>query len=509
MATGNAKRFTEIGVSPRLAVEYAKQITAGVGNVRRLVELGEVPGAAKLIAQVISGGAVGNNRLAELGVIPRVIRELKAQVGSAASLLALNSKMVAIADSIGNAYDERSLWYEWMLTKIGQKAARDPNTFTGNGNTYGQWRVGRGGIRTDQMRADTLTTAGTGNNAGGTNPNAGVPAYDWIAAGSSYKPLVHFYNVGTNDIPGGSVATAATIQNIADQNATMFAGGSKVGFVGTILKRNDATFTGGNPTNETNRLAVNAGIRAMASSKLIVIDFENSAWDPSIHTVDGLHPNVLGAQVLGFYAATVVAPYFVATDYIDTYVNDPGNILAASTRATFQTAGGTVSAPYTGTSAGGFSAQVGDAGAGLPATISTNGTGDTKDLRSDWNNTYTGQSVLHRATANASTIQTTEFVEALVRLEITGTGMLTAQVTGNPTGGGATTSTLTSKTAGTDYEIPAGIYYLKSIAKKPTAGSPPYTVDLRAYTLTGGATTGSARFTKVIVQKMPPMVASA
>jgi len=82
-----AKRFVEMGVVPRLAVELSAQINSGVGNRRRLVELG-VPGiAAKLIVAGITAGSVSRGKLVEAGIVPRVAREIMAAIGGVAPVV--------------------------------------------------------------------------------------------------------------------------------------------------------------------------------------------------------------------------------------------------------------------------------------------------------------------------------------------------------------------------------------------------------------------------------------
>ena len=85
MATGNAKKFVEIGVAPRLARELATQITASVGNARRLRELGMIPTQAAIVVPLITSHSMTTilrNRLAETGMPGRVIREFAAQIAS-------------------------------------------------------------------------------------------------------------------------------------------------------------------------------------------------------------------------------------------------------------------------------------------------------------------------------------------------------------------------------------------------------------------------------------------
>ena len=85
MATGNAKKFGELGVPIPLAIEFAKQITASTGNKRRLIELGVNPiQATGLIVSVVSHtmSKAQKNALAETGMTPRVITEFARQIAT-------------------------------------------------------------------------------------------------------------------------------------------------------------------------------------------------------------------------------------------------------------------------------------------------------------------------------------------------------------------------------------------------------------------------------------------
>lgn len=82
MATGNAKRFTELGLAPTLSVELAKQITASIGDARRLKELGVTPGLAALVVPAIASHTVNVMKLSEMGWPSRVSREFIRQITS-------------------------------------------------------------------------------------------------------------------------------------------------------------------------------------------------------------------------------------------------------------------------------------------------------------------------------------------------------------------------------------------------------------------------------------------
>lgn len=76
-----ARRFVELGVAPRLAVELTTQINTGVTNKRRLIELGVMEVAASIIIAGITAGTLNRGRLVEAGIIPRVAKEIMASLG--------------------------------------------------------------------------------------------------------------------------------------------------------------------------------------------------------------------------------------------------------------------------------------------------------------------------------------------------------------------------------------------------------------------------------------------
>lgn len=82
MATGQKKRFVELGMAVPLAIELAAQITASAGNKRRLVELGMPEIQANIVVASVVSHTVNKNRLAEASMTPRLVREFAAQIAS-------------------------------------------------------------------------------------------------------------------------------------------------------------------------------------------------------------------------------------------------------------------------------------------------------------------------------------------------------------------------------------------------------------------------------------------
>lgn len=125
---------------------------------------------------------------------------------------------------------------------------------------------------------------------------------------------------GTNDIEGrasgtiaGYGATVFSTYTLTYIQAMQAAGFSKV-LVGTAIAR---TFTGSSTDKsekETERLAYNQLIRDnAAANNYVVIDFAGLAQmsdsTNATYFVDGVHPTRTGYNVMGNYAAPIIAPY--------------------------------------------------------------------------------------------------------------------------------------------------------------------------------------------------------
>ncbi len=82
MATGNAKRFIELGIPADVATSLANQITSGAPSVRRLQEMGWTFPSCSLMAAAITATTVDRNKLAASGVPAPIVREFAAQIAS-------------------------------------------------------------------------------------------------------------------------------------------------------------------------------------------------------------------------------------------------------------------------------------------------------------------------------------------------------------------------------------------------------------------------------------------
>lgn len=86
MATGNAKRLTELGLPAPTAKELARQITTGAPySIPKLLEVGFVPLVAQRLVAAMTAATMTadtRNAMASAGVSPVLVREIGAQVAS-------------------------------------------------------------------------------------------------------------------------------------------------------------------------------------------------------------------------------------------------------------------------------------------------------------------------------------------------------------------------------------------------------------------------------------------
>lgn len=146
-----------------------------------------------------------------------------------------------------------------------------------------------------QENASLFRPFGWNNAVGGTTT---VQMLARQAAFLATKPRIATFLGGTNDLTGTSDSPAVIAARIQQWMANCFAANVQYIVLCKVLPRTDATWTGLGPTAEANRVALNVLIGQMAvTGKVFVIDLETQ-YLPSM-TVDGLHPNYIGAALLG------------------------------------------------------------------------------------------------------------------------------------------------------------------------------------------------------------------
>lgn len=144
------------------------------------------------------------------------------------------------------------------------------------------------------------------------------------SVGLALNPNLYMILAGTNDIVVGGRSAAAIqtdLQSLID-NALATPSVAAV-CIRTILKRSDASFLG-NPAFQTTMTAVNDWIRAISNPRVIVIDYDQSTFDPTVDTNDGLHPNNFGANKLARYTAEKLLAYMPATNVL---ADKTGNLM--------------------------------------------------------------------------------------------------------------------------------------------------------------------------------------
>jgi lysophospholipase L1-like esterase len=140
-----------------------------------------------------------------------------------------------------------------------------------------------------------------------------------LARALSLNPKVLHVMGGTNDI-GGLSATAADVQGRLRQiyDAALNAGARVV--ASTITKRIDVNW---NAAREAVRIAVNAWI--LAQPDISTVDLDATPFDPLLHTNEGLHPNRLGASIIGAAIGPALAAQIEIASILYVTPSDGGN----------------------------------------------------------------------------------------------------------------------------------------------------------------------------------------
>ncbi len=146
-----------------------------------------------------------------------------------------------------------------------------------------------------------------------------------VSAVTALLPRVVTFLGGTNDLTGTSDTPEQIAANIrACINAYRSVGARTV--LCKVLPRSDSVWLGAG--READRLALNDLIAGMAARDVKVVDLEQS-FDPATMTKEGLHPNYLGARVLGEGFAAALGEWTEAGDVLELY-RDPSNIMVAA-----------------------------------------------------------------------------------------------------------------------------------------------------------------------------------
>jgi lysophospholipase L1-like esterase len=188
-----------------------------------------------------------------------------------------------------------------------------------------------------------------------------------ISAVLALNPKLVYYLSGTNDLSGTADTPAQIFANQRTSVAAYLAAGAKVVFICT-LPRNDATWLGLTQARRDDRVTLVNLQRAQTD--VSVVDLE-SAFDPTTMTLDGLHPNYLGAITVG-NAAGDAANLRIVSDSVLTGYNGAGNFLVgASENPLLSGTAGSKGTGVTGDVADLWTAETNDAGITVVASKTT------------------------------------------------------------------------------------------------------------------------------------------
>lgn len=179
--------------------------------------------------------------------------------------------------------------------------------------------------------------------AGGAQPMSGATR---LAAVNSQAPDVVCFIGGHNDIEAGSSA-ATTLAGIQTCLTSYFGAGAKYVVIGTVPPVNTILQPSWDSAKESTRVAINNGIKALASATVKVVDIDAVGLDltaaaTTYQTGDGTHYNMIGAKLIGDAFALVLNAIMDTSEIIGLYT-DASNLLASSNPAMTGTGGGKVS----------------------------------------------------------------------------------------------------------------------------------------------------------------------
>lgn len=207
--------------------------------------------------------------------------------------LVLDSRLSSEGDSI-TAGSNGPMWSEFSMM------AEGGSNFRPNG-----WNNAVGGTTTVQMLARQTAFLAT-------------------------KPRAATFLGGTNDLTGYPTDTPAIIAaRIQQWIANCFAANVQYVVICKVLPRNDATWLALSASRQNDRLLLNQIIATFAvPGKVFVVDLE-STFNPTTMTGEGLHPNYIGAPLLGYGFASGLTSF--TTPGLDPLAifNTSGNILFA------------------------------------------------------------------------------------------------------------------------------------------------------------------------------------
>ena len=166
-----------------------------------------------------------------------------------------------------------------------------------------------------------------------------------VAAVTGLAPKVVVYLSGTNDLSGTADTPATIFANQRTAVNAYKAAGAVVVFVGT-LPRNDATWLALSGARQADRTTLLNLQRAQSDVRFVDLE---ASFNPTTMTVDGLHPNYLGAITIGTAVGNAIAAATIETSVLVGYDTAANFLVGAAENPTFTGTGGSGSGTPTPT----------------------------------------------------------------------------------------------------------------------------------------------------------------
>jgi lysophospholipase L1-like esterase len=130
---------------------------------------------------------------------------------------------------------------------------------------------------------------------------------------TALNPNIVFFLGGTNDLQT-TASSGATLMGSHSACVNHYLTVASKVVVLKVLKRTVGHPNGWDATKEARRIDLNNLIQSTygANPDVVIVDME-SVWNPALHTVDDVHPNNLGAKLIGDAVVAAVRP-LLATD---------------------------------------------------------------------------------------------------------------------------------------------------------------------------------------------------
>jgi lysophospholipase L1-like esterase len=171
-----------------------------------------------------------------------------------------------------------------------------------------------------------------------------------IAQITALNPKLVSLLAGTNDLTGTSDTPAQIYANLKACWKGYIDGGARHVIAIKVLPRSDATFLALSPARQSDRTALNTLIGnfandpelALYADKIHVVDLEG-VLAPATDCSDGLHPNWIGANKMGFAVGDAANALMQQTSLLNDLYLDATNLLLAAKNPALNGTAGTLS----------------------------------------------------------------------------------------------------------------------------------------------------------------------